>query len=136
MNLKELLIKHEALKLTPYLDSEGILTVGVGRNLERPISNKLAMFMLDEDIESAKKDASNFEWFSELNETRQTVILDMLFNLGLSRFMGFKKTIKAINAGEYLKASQEMLDSKWARQVGHRAVELSMMMESGEDQNV
>jgi len=136
MNLKKLLIKHESLKLTPYLDTEGILTVGVGRNLERPISNELAMFMLDEDIESAKKDASNFKWFNEINEVRQTVILDMLFNLGLSRFMGFKKTIEAISAGEYLKASQEMLDSKWARQVGHRAIELAMMMESGEYQNV
>ncbi len=136
MNLRDLLIKHEGLRLKPYKDSVGILTVGVGRNLERPISHDLAMFMLDEDIESSYKDVEQFGWFSSLDSVRQDVIINMVFNLGITRFKGFKNTIQAISDGDYLKASQEMLDSKWANQVGHRAVELSMMMESGEYQNV
>ena len=55
----------------------------------------------------------------------------MVYNLGLTRFKGFKKTIGFIELGEYDLAATEMLDSKWARQVGKRAIELSHMMKTG-----
>jgi len=136
MSLKDQLIRHEGLELTPYTDTVGVLTVGVGRNLERPISYELAMFMLDEDIATIKNDVKQFDWFEGLNEARQSVILNMIFNLGITRFKKFKNTINAIKAKDYLTASQEMLNSKWSEQVGHRAIELAMTMESGEYQNV
>ena len=55
----------------------------------------------------------------------------MVFNLGLSRFRRFRKTIAAIKAGDWEQAAREMLASLWARQVGRRAQELAEMMRRG-----
>jgi lysozyme len=55
----------------------------------------------------------------------------MIFNLGIARFSAFKKTISLIEEGSYSEAAQEMLDSRWANQVGSRANELSEMMRTG-----
>jgi len=132
MNLKDIIVKHEGLELQPYEDSLGILTVGVGHNLERGISYETAMFILDEDLKEVKQQAQSFSWFHYLNEVRQIVIQDMIFNLGITRFKRFKKMIKAIQNDDFLEAANQMLDSKWAEQVGRRAVDLSTMMETGE----
>ncbi len=130
--LHDLIARHEGKELLPYEDSEGILTIGVGHNLQHNgISEAVCDLMLAEDIESATDDAKSFRWFHDLNEARQAVIVDMLFNMGLTRFNGFKKTIGFIKNGLYQTAAREMLDSRWANQVGNRAVELSEMMASG-----
>lgn len=130
--LRDLLIKHEGLRLKPYLDTVGKLTIGVGRNLDDVgISKLVAMMMLSEDIERCTKEAASFDWFKSLNATRQDVVICMIFNLGLSRFNGFKKMIEAVSNQNYEKASKEMLDSKWAKQVGGRANELAQMMLTG-----
>ena len=67
-----------------------------------------------------------------LGDVRQAVVVDMSFNLGLTRFSQFTQTLKAISAGNYAAASSYMLDSKWARQVGPRAQRLAKMMRTGE----
>ncbi len=132
--LKEQLIKHEGLELEPYLDSVGVLTIGVGRNLQdNGISYDEAIFMLENDIKRALEEIkSSFEWFEELNEVRQIVIANMVFNLGITRFSGFERTIEAIEEEDFTEAAREMMDSLWARQVGKRARQLAVMMESGE----
>lgn len=128
----EMITRHEGKQLMPYEDTEGILTIGVGHNLrDRGISESVCDLMLEEDIQSATADAHSFRWFSSLNEPRQAVIVNMIFNLGLNRFREFKKTISYLSNELYQTASREMLDSKWALQVGNRAVELSEMMSSG-----
>ena len=73
-----------------------------------------------------------FDWYHDLCPARQAVIENMIFNLGLTRFRGFKKMIKAIEDYDYLEAAKQMLDSKWSRQVGNRSIELAEMMSSGE----
>jgi lysozyme len=67
-----------------------------------------------------------------MNEPRQAVILSMLFNLGRPRFDKFQNMQAALLGGDYTLASHEMLDSRWANQVGRRAIEMSDMMQSGE----
>lgn len=131
--LKQLLIKHEGLKLKPYIDIVGKLTIGVGRNLDdRGISKDEALYMLENDIQIVEKEAREiFENFDELDDVRQEVIINMLFNLGKTRFLTFKKFIKAVKERNFEKAADEMLDSKWARQVGKRAQELSYAMRYG-----
>lgn len=132
MKLVDLLIKHEGLKLKPYRCTEGKLTIGVGRNLDdNGISKDEAIHLLKNDIEYARLEAGRYPWFDDLSVDRQNVIISMIFNLGLYRFSKFKNTISLIEAGEYQKAALEMLDSKWAKQVGSRANELSHMMEEG-----
>ena len=132
MTFKELLIKHEALRLKPYRCPAGKLTIGVGRNLQdRGISKEEAMFMLDNDIEQTLRECRSFPWFERLDNVRQAGVASMVFNLGLSRFEKFKKTIAAIESGNYAKAAAEMVLSDWFIQVGNRGPELVEMMRTG-----
>lgn len=127
---KELIISHEGLKLKPYKCTAGKLTIGVGRNIEDVgISFDEAMFMLDNDIKACIKDMVKlFPGWYQLSENQQTVLINMRFNLGLSRFRKFKKMIIAINAKDFDRAAREMMNSLWYRkQVGNRAVELVEM---------
>ncbi len=131
MKSEELIKKHEGFRKVPYRDTEGILTVGYGRNLEKGLSNQVIDLLFAEDMIYVRRDCVRFEWFSGLSDVRQAVIENMIFNLGLTRFINFKKTISYLEAGDYKAAGIEMLDSKWAKQVGPRAIELSNMMITG-----
>jgi lysozyme len=129
--IEDLLIRHEGLRLKPYRCSEGKLTIGVGRNLDdNGITEEEALALLRNDIESCKREASQFPWYEDLSNSRKDVIISMIFNLGLYRFSQFKNMIKALENEDFEEAAYQMLDSKWASQVGNRAVELSKMMEN------
>lgn len=131
--LKKMLVRHEGLRLLPYRDSVGKLTIGVGRNLEDVgISEQEAMLLLTNDIGSARTEAQKLVWFNRLDTVRQDVVISMIFNLGLPKFLLFKATIQAIEMANWPEAAAHMLDSKWAAQVGKRAEELAQMMLSGE----
>ena len=126
------LVRHEGLRLKPYTDTVGKLTIGVGRNLtDKGISEATAYQMLDEDIDEAVADLAIFPWFAGLDAVRQRVLVDMRFNLGPSRFRQFRQTLAAVAHGEYVKASDQMLKSKWAAQVKGRARTLARMMATG-----
>lgn len=137
--LKQTLIKHEAEIPHAYKDSEGYLTIGVGRLIDKRkgggITHEEAMYLLDNDIHkymselyAAQPDVQT------LDEVRQEVLINMAFNLGMSNLNEFKKMWAAIKLDDFSTAADEMLDSKWARQVGRRAVELSSVMRTGEFQ--
>ena len=132
--LRRMLIRHEGLRLKPYRDTVGKLTIGVGRNLDDSgISRDEAFLLLRNDIASVRRSVKRtFPWFARLNPVRQNVVLNMVFNMGLPRFRQFRKTIAAIKAKRWDDAAKEMLDSKWSRQVKGRARELSRMMRRGQ----
>ena len=133
IKLKNLLTEDEGLKLFPYRDTVGKLTIGVGRNLDDVgISRAEAMFLLDNDIQRSIVPLLREKWFGEINEVRKAVVISMVFNLGHEGFKGFKNLRRCLAAHDYLAASAEMLKSKWAFQVGDRAVRLSEMMKFGE----
>ena len=131
--LRRLLIVHEGLRLKPYRCSAGYLTIGVGRNLEaRGISREEAMVLLENDIAEAEAAARGFfPAFDRLEEPRQAVLVDMAFNLGAVRLGGFRRFRAALERGDFEQAAREMLDSKWAEQVGPRARRLAEMMRRG-----
>lgn len=128
------LIEEEGMKLKPYRCPAGKLTIGVGRNLEdKGLSNEEALFLLQNDIIEAVKELKKaFLFFDSLNETRQIVLIDMCFNLGINGLKKFKKMIKALENKDFSLASKEMLSSCWAKQVGARARSLALLMETGE----
>ena len=138
-HIKEMLIRHEGSNKDrngnhiPYNCTAKKLTLGYGRNIEdRGISEQEALFLLENDIALVIGELKvNFHFFEYLSEQRQEALIDMCFNLGIFRFKGFKKMIAALAAGDYTKASKEMLDSMWARQVGRRARNLSEMIREG-----
>jgi lysozyme len=131
--LRAQLIRHEGLRLRPYIDTVGKTTIGVGRNLDdRGISESEALFLLDNDIDmSIDELRARFEWFDELSEVRQRVLVDMTVNLGMPKLLGFKRTLAAIKRGDYVAAAAGMMASRWATQVGRRAHRLAAMMREG-----
>ena len=139
MNLKKLedqLIAHEGMVLDIYKDSVGIWTIGVERNLEHVglRSEAEARYLLRSDIVAIRAELEKaIPWIGDLDEVRQRCLMDMAFNLGVAGLMKFEKTLRLIAQGNLSGASQEMLRSKWADQVGQRAITLSRMMATGKD---
>lgn len=127
------LIDHEGMELEVYEDSLGIPTIGIGRNLvDRGITEDEARFLCNNDIDIVERElVAEFPIVAELDSIRQRVLIDMAFNVGVPRLTGFRKMWAAIHCGDYAEAAVEMMDSKWARQVGRRAKRLSSMMETG-----
>jgi lysozyme len=141
----DLLIKHEGNRQFPYFDccskpfkecqceNQGKLTIGVGRNIEDiGISESEAFALLMNDITRVNMQVENhFPWFKKLSPPRKSVVLSMVFNMGIEKFKEFKKMIGSLEQGHYSDASKQMLNSIWASQVKKRAIELSDIMESG-----
>lgn len=126
---------HEGVEKTVYNDSEGIPTIGVGRNLrDRGLSDDEIDYLLSNDIDIVVDELDKvMPWWKDLDEVRQRVLCDLVFNLGMPRFSGFKKSISYMKQQMWDQAANELLDSKWARQVGRRAQTLSEMMRTGND---
>jgi len=139
MNDKEIMdmIKsHEGYREKVYFDSVGVPTGGYGHAfLEGSrIPGIVADILFEEDYKSAMSD---YEILAkrhglELNNVRRGVIIDMLFNMGIVRVHKFRKMLLALSIGDWSKAALEMLDSKWARQVGNRSTYLAELMRKGE----
>ncbi len=133
MNVIDLIKKHEGLRLKPYRCTADKLTIGYGRNLEDVgISKDEAEILLHHDIQKVIKQLSTIPWFNKLSDVRKSVLIDMCFNLGFEGLMKFRRTLALIESQLYVQAAEEMLDSRWADQVGSRAQTLSKMMKTGE----
>lgn len=132
--LEQQLIRHEGYRQFPYKCSARVLTVAIGRNLkDRGISEDEAKYMLHNDIEICKQELNLlYPIVKVLNSARYNVLINMCFNIGIKRLSKFKRMWAAIEIGDFEEASRQMLDSKWARQVGKRADELAKIMEKGE----
>ncbi len=125
--------RYEGLNVFPYQCPTGHMTIGYGHNLENGISKEAAEFILQQDMQAAQMAVSRrFEWFKKLNTVRQFVLVDMCFNMGIARLCTFKKFLAALRRGDFMRAANEMLSSRWAGQVGRRARELAEMMKTGE----
>lgn len=138
--LKELR-RDEGVRNTPYRDTVGVWTVGVGHNMEAkplptlwkfPLSDDQIDRLLAGDLADVFEDLDrNLPWWRKLTYARQRVLVNMGFNLGIKGLLGFSNTLKHIQAGNYIQASTGMLASKWARQVHGRANRLAEMMRDG-----
>lgn len=135
--LEAMIVRHEGIKLRPYPCPAGKMTIGVGRNLEdNGITKEEALMMMRHDILLAFGELSaHVPIFSQLSTARQSVLIDMHFNLGLPRLLKFEKMLEAVDSLDFEKVASEMLNSTWAKQVKGRAVELAEMMVSGEFQD-
>ena len=129
----ELLKFDEGEELFPYKDTEGNLTIGVGHLLANGITPEVSKILFYIDFLKAQNDClAKIPCYSSLNEARRYVLANMCFNVGIRRLLGFKKMLAAVAAGDWSRAAAEMLDSKWARQVGPRAERLQNIMLKGE----
>lgn len=146
------LIHDEGLKLDPYTDTLGNLTIGVGHLMsadgrekaEEVIGRKIgsgsitraeALEILQSDIAEVVAELSkeNFWPLVSQYEVRSRALVNMTFNLGLSKLFHFTNMIAALLKSDWEKAAAEMEHSLWAHEVGARALRLAEMMRSGED---
>lgn len=110
----------------------------------RGITRTQAMILLSHDIDACVADLDRkLPWWRKLDGVRQRVLINMCFNMGIGRapdaarkitgrgLLGFANTLRLISAGAYSDASQNMLASRWAEQVGPRAARLAAMMRTG-----
>lgn len=133
------LVLSEGLRLMPYRDTVGKLTIGVGRNLDDVgISESEAYYLLDNDITKVIRllDA-HLPWWRDLDEVRQRVLAEMAFNMGVGNtnrgLLSFRNTLRAVEGGRWNDAAVGMISSLWAAQVGNRARRLATMMRTGMD---
>ena len=125
MSVIDDLKRHEGFRSHPYHCSEGFLTIGYGLNLDDGISEQLAAKILEWTVQERESALSGMlSFWDNLTPARKDVFLNMAFNLGIPRFLGFKKMLIAAQDGDITGVCREMQDSKWARQVKGRADDL------------
>lgn len=139
--LYEQLKLHEGVRRFPYRDTEGILTIGVGRNLQDVgLSSDECDYLLRNDVDKAKAALKfSLPWTDDLDEVRRAALVELVFNMGIGNanlgtgLLGFKNTLSAIQAGAYDKAAASLLLSKWANQVGKaRSARISKQLMTGQ----
>lgn len=125
----------EGYRDLPYFDTEGQMTIGVGHNLSVPLCAAAIEAQFQHDVFQAEQACKVLipKWAS-LSPVRQGVLINMCFNLGPGRLLGFKKMLTALGRSKYAKAASEMLDSKWAEQLPDRANRLANLMITGKAQ--
>ncbi len=133
----EMLRQHEGVRTHAYRCTENKTTIGVGRNIDANGGIGLTAdeinYLLANDVKRVNAELiAAFGWYKTLGTPRKDAIMDICFNMGLPRLLKFKKALAAMAKGDYVTASAEFLDSKWAKQVGMRAVTITDIIESGE----
>jgi len=137
MDARALIKKHEGWRDHKYLCSADHWTIGWGHLIREDeiftggISEEEGEELFEDDYHNALQFAMSFPFWNRLSEVRQAVLVDMAFNLG-GRLLTFKKFLKALREGKWSDAAWEMIDSKWAKQVGRRATELEYAMRFNE----
>ena len=130
--IRKRLIDFEGLVLKSYVCPTGYISVGVGRNLEtNGITEEEAMYLLNNDISTViKKLDKHWIAWRKLPITAQYVCIDVVFNMGINTWMSFRKTRAYMEMEQWDKAGDELLNSKYAEQVGRRALFNSEQLKS------
>ena len=126
---------HEGVRSHAYKCSANMIPVGVGRNIDENgglgLSDDEIDYLLENDIRRCKQELITLPWFSQIDSVRQDALINMCFNLGMTRLLGFKNALTAMSVGDYDTAADEFMDSRWAKQVGRRAEEVCTMIRTG-----
>ena len=132
----EMLRLHEGVEQYVYTDHLGYETIGVGRcirkNVGLGLSDDEINYLLSNDVDRCVKElGASFSWFSALNEARRDAMINLCFQLGLTKLLKFKNFLASMEEGDYEAASTHLLDSLYARQTPARADEVAEIIVSG-----
>lgn len=143
------LVVNEGMRLKPYKCPAGFKTIGIGRNLEtnpltpeekafighnvdEGINAEQAFFLCRHDIAKVKAELDRYlPWWKDLNTDRQYVMVDLCFNMGITKLLKFQKTLNSIATGFYIKAGEQLMQSLYAKQVGRRAERNAKCLQTG-----
>lgn len=146
-DIQKRLMLHEGCVDHVYICPAGYKTIGIGRNLVtnpltakekevvkdlNKISVEQALFLLKNDVKRCEKELiNNISFYKQLDDERQYALLDMCFNMGIKKLLKFKRMLNAMLIGDYRGAAKECLMSKYAKDVGKRAVRIARLIETG-----
>ena len=140
--LREELANDEGCKYEVYLDHLGYPTFGIGHlitdddpecgtSVGTEVSSDRVQEAFDSDIESVLSDCERlYVQFEHLPEEAQLIIANMMFNMGYTRLSKFKGMKRGVDARNWEEAADEMVDSRWYKQVSRRADRLVVRMRS------
>lgn len=125
--------RHEGFRGKVYIDSAGVPTGGWGHAFlpGSPVPIEVAQRLLWHDLKNVSDEYHTLSFPFARDSVRAYTIQNMLFNLGLAKLLKFKKFLAAVHQRDWNRAAFEMLNSRWALQVGNRADELAAQMHSG-----
>jgi lysozyme len=135
--LKKQVIANEGVRKTAYKDTLNNWTIGVGHLIRLPdeeylLDKELTDLEVDQifvtDLNQAIDDARKFIDADSIPDEAFEVVVDMAFNLGLPKLLKFKNFQQALKDKDFVKASEEMLDSRWAKQLPNRSKRLAEIM--------
>lgn len=126
----------EGFSSSVYFDNLGYATIGYGRMIDKRLGGGItkaeAEYLLDNDLQASINDCDqNFSWFSKLSDARQRAIVEMRFQLGLKRLLGFVDMLIDMENYDFLGAAAEALNSKWASQCPNRAQRIAGLIKNG-----
>ena len=130
----DLIKKHEGYKPRVYKDHLGFDTIGIGFKVDQLyLTEDVCETILTQKLSALELEITQkFDWFRTSHGNIKTVVLSMCYQMGVTGFSKFTKTISYLAVGDMDKASEEMLDSRWAReQTPARAQELSNLLKRG-----
>jgi len=119
----ELIKKHEGYRKHTYKDVT-TKSIGYGINLKYGLTKEEAELLLRHRLKIVYRELVRYDWFLKLPYTKQNVLINMGYNMGITKLLKFKKMIKALKVLDFKKAGYEMYKSKWYNQTGYRAKEL------------
>ena len=126
------LMRAEGFSSHCYLCPSGQHTIGYGRNIDKSsglgITESEALHLLEGDLARCINEARRFGWFDDLRPAHQNVIVELLYVLGFPSFSGFNRMLSALSRGDMDTAADELLDSRFARQVPARAERLACQL--------
>jgi lysozyme len=130
-NIYEQLERDEKKVRVIYQDSLGNPTFGVGHLGSTPLTDRAIRTILEDDVQAKQAELHvNLPWLSSLSSQRQGVFLNLVFNMGIGGLLGFHKMLAAAKAGNWALAATELLNSKYATQVGDRAHRLATQLQT------
>ncbi len=130
-DLQQWIKGYEGLDLHSYVDTNGHVTVGWGRNLEDGISLDEAELMFQNDLKKTIDELEQKSWFTMQNPGVKNALINMNFNLGIEKLLEFKTMIHCLSARDFTGAALAALDSVWAKEVGQRAKDIAVMIREG-----
>ncbi len=132
MALLERIKHHEGFRSKVYQCTEGYDTIGYGFAIKDLVLDEdIAEMILMRKLEDLMKRISKtFSWWKSAEDDVKDVVVEMVFQIGLSGFSKFRLTIDHLENKRYGKAASEMLLSKWAKQTPNRAIELSNIIKN------
>ena len=144
----DIICQEEGFRAQPYIDTLGYPTVGYGHKIGKkgqplddfsafppipePVAKLWAQHHVVETFDAMSRNPDISAAFSQANDARAAILISMAYQMGTSGLAQFKQTLSDMAGGDFILASQEMLDSRWAKQTPNRAERHAQVIESGE----